>query len=451
MAKTLGPNGVKDVDDNACGAQPRSQGIAGAVCSTCGNGVQDCEGHFAEIPLYGIPYYFCVDPQLLVDALRCFRVSGNGASERWTVTLMFDHDQVALLASGRTLASESVADAVADILGPGEAPAAPAPAPRSAPAAAAAATPSVGSRMGHRTWVPGEADAYAQAADAAAERRREDAALAAASAPAAAASLSVAGRALLRRVSELSYARASKLVHEDKAPIVLFRAPGADARHPFAAEWLLPGSAGWDGAPAKDVSALLRAAPPEDWAALGIDPEALLAQMPKSLPMLPHVARRLPPAMAAVLEGHGVGGVGARHSQDQLLDPVTKAALQLMKVRDSAGGAPSKKKLVQVQHAVSRMRAAIAERLPGKDGRLRGDLQAKRCNQTARAVIIGDPFIDIDEVGVPEAVARDLCVDERVFGANIQDVKRLVGAHDRRVDEAERARARGRDERAAPR
>ena len=139
------------------------------------------------------------------------------------------------------------------------------------------------------------------------------------------------------------------------------------------------------------------------------------------------------------------------HSQDQLLDPVTKAALQLIKVRDSAGGAPSKKKLAQVQQAVTRMRDAIAERLPGKDGRLRGDLQAKRCNQTARAVIIGDPFIGLDEVGVPEAVARGLCVDEPVFGANIEDVRRLVQAHNRRIDEAERARTRRRDQVAAAR
>lgn len=43
----------------------------------------------------------------------------------------------------------------------------------------------------------------------------------------------------------------------------------------------------------------------------------------------------------------------------------------------------------------------LNERWKSKDGRIRGNLSGKRVNFSARTVIVPDPSIDIDEVGVP--------------------------------------------------
>lgn len=52
------------------------------------------------------------------------------------------------------------------------------------------------------------------------------------------------------------------------------------------------------------------------------------------------------------------------------------------------------------------------ERLKGKDGRVRGNLTGKRVNQSARTVITPDPYIQIDEVGVPRKIASNLTFPE---------------------------------------
>lgn len=62
---------------------------------------------------------------------------------------------------------------------------------------------------------------------------------------------------------------------------------------------------------------------------------------------------------------------------------------------------------------------SLGARLRGKEGRIRGNLEGKRFQYGGRSVISGDNFIDIDEVGIPIAIAKVLQVPEVVRPYNI--------------------------------
>jgi DNA-directed RNA polymerase subunit A' len=68
----------------------------------------------------------------------------------------------------------------------------------------------------------------------------------------------------------------------------------------------------------------------------------------------------------------------------------------------------------------------LAQRLKGKEGRFRGNLSGKRVDFSARSVISPDPYISINEVGVPEYVAKILTVPETVTKWNIEEMRRYV-------------------------
>lgn len=69
---------------------------------------------------------------------------------------------------------------------------------------------------------------------------------------------------------------------------------------------------------------------------------------------------------------------------------------------------------------------SIRARLKGKEGRLRGNLMGKRVDFSARTVITGDPNLDLDQVGVPHSIARNLTYPERVTPYNITYLQELV-------------------------
>lgn len=69
---------------------------------------------------------------------------------------------------------------------------------------------------------------------------------------------------------------------------------------------------------------------------------------------------------------------------------------------------------------------AIRARLKAKDGRLRGNLMGKRVDFSARTVITGDPNLDLDEVGVPQSIAKTLTFPETVNAYNINKLQQLV-------------------------
>lgn len=68
----------------------------------------------------------------------------------------------------------------------------------------------------------------------------------------------------------------------------------------------------------------------------------------------------------------------------------------------------------------------ITERIKGKEGRIRHNLAGKRVNYSSRTVISPDPFIKINEVGIPYEIAKIITVAERVTTINIKRMKELV-------------------------
>jgi len=63
--------------------------------------------------------------------------------------------------------------------------------------------------------------------------------------------------------------------------------------------------------------------------------------------------------------------------------------------------------LPPAQQRNGRKTKGIADRLKKKEGRIRGNLNGKRVDQSARSVITPDPYIGVDEVGVPVRVAMN--------------------------------------------
>jgi len=68
----------------------------------------------------------------------------------------------------------------------------------------------------------------------------------------------------------------------------------------------------------------------------------------------------------------------------------------------------------------------ITERIKSKEGRIRHNLAGKRTNFSARTVISPDPRLRINEVGVPNVIAMNLTVPERVTEWNIEYLKKFV-------------------------
>jgi DNA-directed RNA polymerase beta' subunit/intein/homing endonuclease len=69
---------------------------------------------------------------------------------------------------------------------------------------------------------------------------------------------------------------------------------------------------------------------------------------------------------------------------------------------------------------------SVSDRMKKKDGRIRGNLNAKRVDQSARSVITPDPYISIDQLGIPIKVAMNLTFPEIVNEQNIENVKQLI-------------------------
>ena len=86
-------------------------------------------------------------------------------------------------------------------------------------------------------------------------------------------------------------------------------------------------------------------------------------------------------------------------------------SMSLPKSEQKSGGKPIK---------------SISERLQGKQGRLRNNLEGKRTNFCARSVISSDPNIGLDELGVPIKIAMSLTFPEKVTPFNIDKLTKYV-------------------------
>ena len=78
------------------------------------------------------------------------------------------------------------------------------------------------------------------------------------------------------------------------------------------------------------------------------------------------------------------------------------------------------------RHRAGRMLKGIVQRIKTKEGRFRRNLAGKRVNFSARTVISPDSRINVDEVGVPEEIARVLTVPVYVTDENLEWLKELV-------------------------
>ena len=65
----------------------------------------------------------------------------------------------------------------------------------------------------------------------------------------------------------------------------------------------------------------------------------------------------------------------------------------------------------------------IKERLKGKEGRLRGNLMGKRCDFTARSVITCDANLQLDQLGVPKDIAKNMTIPEVVTRQNMDQMR----------------------------
>ena len=87
---------------------------------------------------------------------------------------------------------------------------------------------------------------------------------------------------------------------------------------------------------------------------------------------------------------------------------------------NEASGVPPSK------HRSGRPLKTLTQRLKGKEGRFRSNLSGKRVNFSARTVISPDPNISINEVGVPEMIAKEVTVPVYVNEWNINELKKYV-------------------------
>ena len=69
---------------------------------------------------------------------------------------------------------------------------------------------------------------------------------------------------------------------------------------------------------------------------------------------------------------------------------------------------------------------SIQQRLGGKEGRIRYNIQGKRVEFSARSVITPDPNLSVAELGVPLEIAMNLTIPERVTPYNLDKLYKLI-------------------------
>ena len=82
--------------------------------------------------------------------------------------------------------------------------------------------------------------------------------------------------------------------------------------------------------------------------------------------------------------------------------------------------------LAPSQQRNGRRLRSVCDRMKKKEGRIRGNLNGKRVDQSARSVITPDPYISIDELGVPIRVALNITFQEIVNEYNIDEMRKLI-------------------------
>jgi len=73
-------------------------------------------------------------------------------------------------------------------------------------------------------------------------------------------------------------------------------------------------------------------------------------------------------------------------------------------------------------HRSGRPLKTLSQRLKGKEGRFRGSLSGKRVNYSSRTVISPDPTLSVNEIGVPEQIAKEMTQKVKVTRNNIDEI-----------------------------
>jgi DNA-directed RNA polymerase II subunit RPB1 len=82
--------------------------------------------------------------------------------------------------------------------------------------------------------------------------------------------------------------------------------------------------------------------------------------------------------------------------------------------------------LPRSQQKNKKVTKSLAERLKGKEGRVRGNLMGKRVDMSGRTVITSDPLVPLNGLGVPLLMAKILTYPEIVTKHNIEYLTQLV-------------------------
>lgn len=82
--------------------------------------------------------------------------------------------------------------------------------------------------------------------------------------------------------------------------------------------------------------------------------------------------------------------------------------------------------LGKAKHASGRPIASLRDRLSGKTGIIRNHIIGKRLNQTARTVISPNPFLGVDEIGIPSSLSETLTFPEIVNHLNKDRLTKLL-------------------------
>ncbi|MBI2056707.1 DNA-directed RNA polymerase subunit A', partial [Candidatus Pacearchaeota archaeon] len=83
-------------------------------------------------------------------------------------------------------------------------------------------------------------------------------------------------------------------------------------------------------------------------------------------------------------------------------------------------------KIPPARHRSGQPLKTITERIKGKEGRIRKNIAGKRVNYAGRTVISPDPFLKINEVGVPYEIAKIVTVAETVNDINKKKLLKLI-------------------------
>ncbi len=77
-------------------------------------------------------------------------------------------------------------------------------------------------------------------------------------------------------------------------------------------------------------------------------------------------------------------------------------------------------------HRSGRPLKTLSQRLKGKEGRFRGSLSGKRVNYSSRTVISPDPTLSVNEIGVPEQIAKEMTQKVKITRNNIDEIVEYV-------------------------